>query len=88
MKVITGGVTAAKGFEAAAVAAEIKYKGRTDMSAAIKMCAKIRTVKMRIGTGRELVTAVFLCVENDAELCSRAFLGKIGKLVEIGFVLA
>ena len=32
MKVITGGVTAAKGFEAAAVAAEIKYKGRTDMA--------------------------------------------------------
>ena len=32
MKVIEGGVTAAKGFEAASVAAEIKYKGRTDMA--------------------------------------------------------
>lgn len=32
MKVITGGVTAAKGFEAAAAAAEIKYKDRTDMA--------------------------------------------------------
>ena len=27
MKIITGGVTAAKGFQAAATAAEIKYKG-------------------------------------------------------------
>lgn len=32
MEIIKGGVTAAKGFEAAAVAAEIKYKGRTDMA--------------------------------------------------------
>jgi len=32
MKNIQGGVTAAKGFEAASVAAEIKYKGRTDMA--------------------------------------------------------
>ncbi len=32
MKVIEGGVTAAKGFEAASVAAEIKYKNRTDMA--------------------------------------------------------
>lgn len=32
MKKIKGGVTAAKGFEAAGVAAEIKYKGRTDMA--------------------------------------------------------
>ncbi|MGI6068845.1 MAG: bifunctional glutamate N-acetyltransferase/amino-acid acetyltransferase ArgJ [Blautia sp.] len=32
MKVIEGGVTAAKGFEAAAAAAEIKYKGRDDMA--------------------------------------------------------
>lgn len=32
MKIIEGGVTAAKGFEAASVAAEIKYKGRTDMA--------------------------------------------------------
>ena len=32
MKIIPGGVTAAAGFEAAAVAAEIKYKGRTDMA--------------------------------------------------------
>ena len=32
MKIIEGGVTAAKGFEAAATAAEIKYKGRTDMA--------------------------------------------------------
>ena len=32
MELITGGVTAAKGFKAAAAAAEIKYKGRTDMA--------------------------------------------------------
>lgn len=32
VKIISGGVTAAKGFEAAAAAAEIKYKGRTDMA--------------------------------------------------------
>ncbi|MCD8248540.1 MAG: bifunctional glutamate N-acetyltransferase/amino-acid acetyltransferase ArgJ [Lachnospiraceae bacterium] len=32
MKKITGGVTAAKGFAAAAVEAEIKYKGRKDMA--------------------------------------------------------
>lgn len=32
MKIIDGGVTSAKGFYAAAVAAEIKYKGRTDMA--------------------------------------------------------
>ena len=32
MKIIDGGVTAAKGFQAAATAAEIKYKGRTDMA--------------------------------------------------------
>ncbi len=32
IKIIPGGVTAAKGFEAAAAAAEIKYKGRTDMA--------------------------------------------------------
>ena len=32
MEIITGGVTAAKGFHAAATAAEIKYKGRTDMA--------------------------------------------------------
>ena len=32
MEIIKGGVTAAKGFEASATAAEIKYKGRTDMA--------------------------------------------------------
>ncbi|MCD8361471.1 MAG: bifunctional glutamate N-acetyltransferase/amino-acid acetyltransferase ArgJ [Lachnospiraceae bacterium] len=32
MKIITGGVTAAKGFAAAAVEAEIKYQGRKDMA--------------------------------------------------------
>lgn len=32
MEIIKGGVTAAKGFEAAAAAAEIKYQGRTDMA--------------------------------------------------------
>lgn len=32
MKEIKGGITAAKGFEAAGVAAEIKYKGRNDMA--------------------------------------------------------
>ena len=32
MKKIKGGVTAAKGFEAASAAAGIKYQGRTDMA--------------------------------------------------------
>jgi glutamate N-acetyltransferase/amino-acid N-acetyltransferase len=32
MEIITGGVTAAKGFQAAAAAAQIKYKDRTDMA--------------------------------------------------------
>ena len=32
MKQIKGGVTAAKGFEAASTAAGIKYEGRTDMA--------------------------------------------------------
>ena len=32
MEIITGGVTAPKGFQAAATAAEIKYKDRTDMA--------------------------------------------------------
>ena len=32
VNIIEGGATAAKGFEAAAAAAEIKYKGRTDMA--------------------------------------------------------
>ena len=32
MKVITGGVTAAKGFQAACTAAGIKYENRTDMA--------------------------------------------------------
>ena len=32
MKIITGGVTAAKGFRAASAAAGIKYQGRTDMA--------------------------------------------------------
>ena len=32
MKVIDGGVTAAKGFQVAAAAAGIKYKDRTDMA--------------------------------------------------------
>lgn len=32
MEIITGGVTAPKGFQAAATAAEIKYKNRTDMA--------------------------------------------------------
>ena len=32
MKVIEGGVTAAKGFRAASAAAGIKYQGRTDMA--------------------------------------------------------
>lgn len=32
MKIIDGGVTAAKGFQATSTAAQIKYKGRTDMA--------------------------------------------------------
>ena len=32
MKIINGGVTAARGFEAAAAKAQIKYQDRTDMA--------------------------------------------------------
>ena len=32
MKIVEGGVTKAKGFEAASTAAKIKYEGRTDMA--------------------------------------------------------
>ena len=32
MKIVKGGVTKAKGFEAAGVEANIKYQGRTDMA--------------------------------------------------------
>ena len=32
IRMVQGGVTAAKGFEAAAAAAQIKYKGRNDMA--------------------------------------------------------
>ena len=37
MKIIDGGVTAAKGFKAASTAAEIKYKGRTDMAMVLSL---------------------------------------------------
>ena len=43
---ITGGVTAAKGFEAAAAAAGIKYENRTDMA----LCIQCKTVQ----SGRNL----------------------------------
>ena len=38
MKQIKGGVTAAKGYEAASTAAGIKYQGRTDMALIIARC--------------------------------------------------
>ena len=38
MRQIEGGVTAAKGFEAAATAAAIKYKDRTDMALIYSTC--------------------------------------------------
>ena len=40
MKIVEGGVTKAKGFEAASTAAKIKYEGRTDMA--------LSTVKYRV----------------------------------------
>ena len=45
MKIINGGVTAAKGFSAAVCQAEIKYKNRTDMAAVIseKECVSAGT---------------------------------------------
>ena len=58
MKVIDGGVTAAKGFQAAAAAAGIKYKDRTDMALIYseKPCKAAGTFTSggRTGSGKDL----------------------------------
>ena len=46
MKRITGGVTAAKGFEAAAAAAGIKYENRTDMALVYSISSELNVVLM------------------------------------------
>ena len=48
MKIITGGVTAAKGFQAASTAAGIKYQGRTDMVYSEKPCVAAGTFTTNI----------------------------------------
>ena len=45
MKIIDGGITAAKGFKAAAAAAEIKYKGRTDMAMVYSEVINMHSIK-------------------------------------------
>ena len=57
MKEIQGGVTAAKGFEAAGVAAEIKYKGRTDMAIVYsqKPCAAAGTFTTNVAKAAPVI---------------------------------
>jgi len=56
MKIIEGGVTAAKGFEAAATAAGIKYQGRTDMAIIYseKPCKVAGTFTTNVGSSGEV----------------------------------
>ena len=83
MKIITGGVTAAKGFQAASIAAGIKYQGRTDM-------AMVYSEKPCVAAG------TFVCDRGDKTIsyCDKSkslvyFLLKVlGKLQEIGTVPA
>ena len=42
MKIIEGGVTAAKGFEAASTAAKIKYQDRTDMASTARFHVNVQ----------------------------------------------
>ena len=53
MKIITGGVTAAKGYQAAATAAGIKYTDRTDMALLV---SEVPAVSAGVFT-RNVVTA-------------------------------
>lgn len=41
MEIITGGVTAAKGFQAASTAAGIKYENRKDMALIVSECPAV-----------------------------------------------
>ena len=52
MKIVKGGVTKAKGFEAAGVEANIKYQGRTDMAIRGR---RIRILQRYCGCGSERV---------------------------------
>ena len=60
MKKIQGGVTAAKGFEAAGVAAEIKYKGRTDMAIVYSQmpCKAAGTFTTNVASSHSLVSRI------------------------------
>ena len=66
MKQIEGGVTAAKGFEATGVAAQIKYKGRNDMAIVYsqKPCVAAGTFTTKVGNA-----APFLWDKHLIEYC-------------------
>ena len=57
MKIITGGVTAAKGFQAASTAAGIKYQGRTDM-------AMVYSEKPCVAAGTQICRCLAFCDKN------------------------
>ena len=76
MKKITGGVTAAKGFEAAAAAAGIKYENRTDMALvySVKPCKVAGTFTTNVVKAapvkwdRQIVESKYFLSGSAAEL--------------------
>ena len=68
MKKITGGVTAAKGFEAAGVAAEIKYQGRDDMAIVFskKPCVAAGTFTTNVAKAAPVIWDKTLVAEGKA----------------------
>ena len=52
VKIIEGGVCAAKGFRAAGVGAEIKYKGRNDVALIVCRGCGLHDQPGRCGAGR------------------------------------
>lgn len=68
MKKITGGVTAAKGFEAAGVAAEIKYQGRDDMAIVFseKPCVAAGTFTTNVAKAAPVIWDKTLVTEGKA----------------------
>ena len=68
MKIITGGVTRAKGFEAAGVEANIKYQGRTDMAVIYseKPCVAAGTFTTNVAKAAPVVWDQKIVKESDA----------------------
>ena len=71
MKIIDGGVTAAKGFKAASTAAEIKYKGRTDMAMVFSevpcvAAGTFTTNVVKAAPGRQRTGSIHRCHWNAA----------------------